>query len=458
MALVKAQEVLSRYAAGDRTFCNANLRGANFSGQDLSGADFSGADIRSATFDDAQLQSVSFAGAQAGLQRRWIAVHVVVTVLVAAFAGLLQGFVGIVATVLFDGSPEALLAESIYVLLLITVYVAISLQGFTLSACGTVLGSFLLVVAVAVGSAGSFSQDFAIAVASGISVAVVGVLAVVAVVLMMGAFSVSGIDSFIFALAIAAIMALSVAGAVVFFGADTFTFVVALALGLASWLLVLYIGWQVSRGHAKYTMVRELGLVFSALGGTSFCGADLTGATFRKARLINTNLTDSTQGKTRLTHVCWEGTESLNRSRLGTTLLQDNRVRRILTIPEKGYKQDLSYADLQGANLEGVTLEGASLKRAVLTNAKLENAVLKNATLTRVQALGADFTGACLTGAILEAWDIDSTTTFKDVDCQYIFLKENPNGYGRSERRPRDPNAVFEQGDLERLLREMSAS
>lgn len=453
---MKVQDVLSRYAAGDRNFQGAKLRGANFTGQNLSGADFSGADIRSAKFDNATLHGVSFTQAQAGLQRRWMAVHLAVTVLLAGAAGTSQGFVGLVATALFDNSPEGLMAESIYLLLLIVVYIAISLQGFTIKAFATVVGAFLFIVGVAVASAGSFSQEFAVAFAFAVSVAVVGMFAVTFTVMVMGAFSVSGTDSFAVALIIAATVALAIAGGVVFLGADSFTFVVALALALMSWLLVLYVGWQVARGHYKFSMIRELGLILSALGGTSFCGADLTGATFRQARLINTNLADSKQRRTCLTHVCWEGTESLNRSRLGTTLLQDNRVRRVLTIPEKGYKQDLSYADLQGANLRGVTLEGASLKRAVLTNAKLENAVLKDAVLTKVQALGADFTGACLTGATLDAWDIDSTTTFDDVECQYIFLKETSDGVGRSERRPRDPNMVFERGGLEKLLREMA--
>lgn len=453
---MKAHEVLSRYAAGDRNFRDAKLRGANFTGQDLSGADFSGADIRSAKFENATLHGASFAEAQAGLQRRWIAVHLAMTVLLAVVAGISQGFVGLVATALFDNSPEGLLAESIYVLLLMVVYIAISLQGFTVKAFATVLAAFLFIVGVAVVSAGAFSQEFAVAFAFAVAVAVVGMFAVAFTVMVIGAFSVSGADSLAVALVIAATVSLSIAGGIVFFGADSFSFAVALALGAMTWLLAVYVGWQVARGHYKFSLIRDLGLVLSALGGTSFCGADLTGATFRKARLINTNLADSKQQRTCLTHVCWEGTQSLNRSRLGTTLLQDNRVRRVLTIPEKGYKQDLSYADLQGANLRGVTLEGASLKRAVLTDAKLENAVLKNAVLTRVQALGADFTGACLTGATLDAWDIDSTTTFDDVECQYIFLKETSDGRGRTERRPRDPNAVFERGGLEKLLREMA--
>ena len=82
-ATVKAQEVLRRYAAGDRNFCNANLQGANFKGQDLSGADFSGADIRSANFADARLRRANFAKAQAGLQRRWMIAQLLLIAVIA---------------------------------------------------------------------------------------------------------------------------------------------------------------------------------------------------------------------------------------------------------------------------------------------------------------------------------------------------------------------------------------
>jgi uncharacterized protein YjbI with pentapeptide repeats len=50
---MKADEVLRRYAAGERDFHRVNLRGQSFKGKDLSGADFSEADIRGANFTNA---------------------------------------------------------------------------------------------------------------------------------------------------------------------------------------------------------------------------------------------------------------------------------------------------------------------------------------------------------------------------------------------------------------------
>lgn len=43
----------------------------------------------------------------------------------------------------------------------------------------------------------------------------------------------------------------------------------------------------------------------------------------------------------------------------------------------------------------------------------------------------------------------------KDVDCQYVFLLEQPNALGSRERRPHAPDAVFAPGDFEKLYRKI---
>ncbi|MGB3300239.1 MAG: pentapeptide repeat-containing protein, partial [Phormidesmis sp.] len=97
----------------------------------------------------------------------------------------------------------------------------------------------------------------------------------------------------------------------------------------------------------------------------------------------------------------------------------------------------------------------AILRRAILSDALLSDAILKDAILTEAQAVNADFTGACLTGATLEAWNIDSTTTLKNVDCQHVFLRETPDARGSRERRPHNPNKDFQPGDFEKFFKEM---
>jgi len=153
--------------------------------------------------------------------------------------------------------------------------------------------------------------------------------------------------------------------------------------------------------------------------------------------------------------VCWQGAQQLNRARVGNAILQDRKVRILLTTPEKGYRQNLSNANLRGANLSGVTLESANLTRAILSGALLKGTILKDAVLTEAQAVNADFTHTCLTGATLEAWNIDSTTTFKNIDCEYVYLLERPKNRDDRERRPHDINKVFQPGDFEKLFKEV---
>ena len=268
-----------------------------------------------------------------------------------------------------------------------------------------------------------------------------------------GAFAFTGVFTGAFAFAVTFAFAFAVTFAV------TFAFAVTLALALAfagaGLLLSLYVGWRVLQEDKKFALVRSFGLALAVLGGTSFAGADLTQATFSHASLRNTNFANSQNRGTIVTHVCWQGVENLNRSRLGTSILQERRLRTVLTTPEKGYKQDFTNANLRGAYLKGVTLEGAMLRAAMLNGANLQQAVLKDAILTEAQVVSTDFSGACLTGATLEAWNIDSTTTFQSIDCQYVFLREHPDDKGNRERRPHNPDKVFQPGDFEKFFKEM---
>ncbi|MEM1281155.1 MAG: pentapeptide repeat-containing protein [Cyanobacteria bacterium P01_H01_bin.152] len=221
-----------------------------------------------------------------------------------------------------------------------------------------------------------------------------------------------------------------------------------------SLLNAFYINYFVHSGDKKYENLRVISLAFSAFGGTTFSGADLTNATFAHATLKSTNFAASRQRPTRLNRVRWHQTQKLDRARLGTSNLQDPRVRTLLTTLN-GSDQDLSNADLRGANLAGAQLHRINLKGANLNGATLAGAELHGANLTAAQCIGTDFTVAQLTGACLEAWNIDDTTILKDIDCQYVFLKEHLDSFGNRERRPHNPDKVFQPGDFEKLFKEM---
>jgi uncharacterized protein YjbI with pentapeptide repeats len=224
----------------------------------------------------------------------------------------------------------------------------------------------------------------------------------------------------------------------------TLTFSVLTAIG---WLLI-YVSWQLS--ERKSVLIHAVGVAFSSWGGTSFCGADLSSASFVKASLKSANFNTSKLQSTRLHHVDWTEALHLDRSRISGSILTDPVVRELL-ITQRGHSKNYFKVNLSGANLMGVDLNYANLKRADLSNALLHQAQLKEANLREAIVLGADFSGAYLTGACIEAWNMDTMAVLRNVDCQYVFLLEEANRLGSRERRPHDPDKIFNNGDFEKL-------
>ncbi|WP_228052567.1 pentapeptide repeat-containing protein [Nodosilinea sp. LEGE 07298] len=120
-----------------------------------------------------------------------------------------------------------------------------------------------------------------------------------------------------------------------------------------------------------------------------------------------------------------------------------------------GVDQNFAGADLREVNLNGAQLHRIDLKGANLSGATLVGAELQGANLTEANCVGTNFTAAHLTGACLEAWNIDSTTTLKDIDCQYVFLHKQPDARGDRERRPHNPDKDFQPGDFEKIFKDM---
>jgi uncharacterized protein YjbI with pentapeptide repeats len=474
---LKAKEVLRLYAAGERDFRGSILQGCNFRGADLSGADFSGADIRSARFVDTNLQKANFSHTKGGLQRRWIAVQLLLVVVIAALAGFLQGYSGgLIGYYFYLGfdDPDFLIAAIAGTVVIIVSFFAIACQGFTIRALGSIAVAsavaFVVAFVFAVAVAGTFASAVTIvaavtvtgggtgagAGAGTVAVAVAGAVAVaVAVafaVAIAGTFAGAGAVAFTVTAAGAVAVAVASAGAVA--GAGTFAVAGAGAVALMSLALSVYINWRVSRSDPEFENLCIIGLAFAALGGTSFSGADLTNATFAYAHLKNTNFAASRQRPTLLNRVRWHGSEQLDRARIGNSNLQDSRVRQLVTTLN-GIDQDFSNIDLWGTNLAGAQLHRANFKLANLNSATLQGAELQDASFRKAQCINTNFTGAHLTGACLENWNIGETTILKDIDCQYVFLKEKSDSYGNRERRPHNPDKVFEPGDFEKFFQEM---
>ncbi|NEP54673.1 MAG: pentapeptide repeat-containing protein, partial [Moorea sp. SIO3C2] len=103
---MKANEVLTKYAKGERHFCRENLRGQSFQGQDLSEADFSEADIRGANFKNAILTGTKFCKAKAGLQKRWTIVLLLVSWIVSGLSGMAFLYCGVLVELIVDHKEQ----------------------------------------------------------------------------------------------------------------------------------------------------------------------------------------------------------------------------------------------------------------------------------------------------------------------------------------------------------------
>ncbi|MCT7956757.1 pentapeptide repeat-containing protein [Laspinema palackyanum] len=184
------------------------------------------------------------------------------------------------------------------------------------------------------------------------------------------------------------------------------------------------------KGDLKFAWIREQAVFWAATGGTSFYGCNLTDACFDGADLPHT---DFRQAK--LTRASFEGAKRLDLSRLQGTILEQPKVRKLLT-SKMGVEGDYTGVNFNGANLQGANLTGA--------------------ILTEVQALDADFSGATLTDACIQEWNINKNTRFENVLCEKVYLKCTRKGNGTfilSE--PKPDNGTFQPGEFEKWIREI---
>ena len=420
-----------------------DLRGQSFKGQYLAGADFSNADIRSANFAKAGLRGANFSGAQAGLQKRWAALLVLLSWGLAAVAGYLST----VAAYLVVLSGSDLLEERVagwIALFFLAIFLFLIVRRGTntiataVAAAGAAASVFAFVFAIAIAIASAFTVAFVLAIA----IAIASAFAVAFVLAIAIAIAIAGAIAGAIAVAIAVAFVLAIAVAVENTETVVVTVVVIAVVAVIVAGVSAYLSGRALRGDPRDAWIRSLAIAFAAMGGTCFREADLTGACFQRARLKSTDLR---RARLRLTD--WHQAKKLDRARLGGTILFNDKVRQ-LTVTHRGSGQSYKGLDLRGAHLAGADLSEADLSEADLSNATLEGACLERANLTKTQALGTRFHQATLTGACLEAWNIDSTTQLAGAVCDYVYLLNN-----QQERRPSSGN--FAAGEFTKLFAEV---
>jgi uncharacterized protein YjbI with pentapeptide repeats len=405
-----------------RDFSGQNLRGRNFQGQNLRSASFVNADIRGANFTDAELQGADFTGAIAGLQKRWVMIQILMAGSLSLFLGCLLAFSLFAVYVIFQSE---------------------NVEKYTILP-GVLLVTIFSIFAFSAITQGSMAEAFRVGAGyiTGISV---GTL-IYSIKNNLSRFIVSCL-----------LIVLNICGVLLFL------FLVKSPIQISNLLIIIDVGFIILVCYVCLTSVMkgkklavnlQAAVDFSTIGGTVFCGANLSGANLSKSQLGSTNFVDSLHRKTNISRVCFTKVKDLDIVRTGSTILADPIVRQLLTTGKLIHHKDLSNRNLQGANLNFSQLEGANFRNANLSQASFYHADLRSVTFTKAQAVGTDFSGAILTGACFESWNIDQAVLI-GIQCKYYFLREKSDEEsGSFERRPHDPERFYAPGDAEKLLTE----
>jgi uncharacterized protein YjbI with pentapeptide repeats len=279
--------------------------------------------------------------------------------------------------------------------------------------------------------------------------------------------------------------------------------IITLFTSLAIIITGTIIAHKAIKGDPKFAWIKEKAVFWAATGGTSFYGVDLTDVSFDNSHLPHTDFRNAI-----LTRTSFKNVTGLELSRLEGTILEDPKVRRLLTHPQEGWREEFAQANLTGANLiqanltkanlkeaqltdseltdillseanltdanlnganltgaslegvnlinanlinanlTGANLEGANLEGANLEGANLTNANLEGANLTKAQILDANFSGANLTDACIKDWSINSDTVFTNITCKRVYLKQSKHGF----LDPKPDNGEFQPGDFEKWI------
>jgi uncharacterized protein YjbI with pentapeptide repeats len=482
MARLRAEDVLRRYAAGERDFRGADLTGLRFHRVCLAGADFSGADLRGTDFLEADLQGAKFIEATCGLSPRSDLLIKCVYILMLAVTSLItMAGISSVLALLFSrrgfyvlwGNHGVITMCSIYLIIAI----AFALEGFRLKA---------IVPAVACISVCTLAQflsliDYKFVVGIGVSIGFISAILFagavawgLAIMDMLWRSSTSG-SIFIYGIGIlhaffyciinsigahyAVTQSLNL-GITTKNAADYIIGISTIASACCTLLIAGIALYRMNQGAIGYKSIRNCGMVVGCLGGTRFSGSDLRSAVFQNALLERSNFDSTRHHITILDRVAWQDARGLDMANFENTTLKDPRIQKLLvTLKAPGF--DLRGLSLHGAYLSEADLRDADLREVNLCDAVLEEAHLERANLKGSQCLGTNFEGAHFTGAALEAWSTNHTTNLRDVDCAYVYLLEPLDAKGKRrddhhrERLPHDPDKTFGPGDFEAYFKQV---
>lgn len=468
-----------------KNYKGRNLRGLSFKGVNLVEADFSGACIEGTDFTDANLRNAIFFDVRAGVRKRWQNAAYFLTALLGSglgfastrFSAQIVGLkdIPIGSSNVTDLCESAQLVSTPSMSTLSGIF-SVSLVVFFLirSKHKGIFNSFLLASGIAtlcvvagvfsvIGSeptVGELAVEAIINIMAAIFASIISVLLFITSILIAGRradlpaipFSVIGVISIV-SFARGSIRA-SLCG-------DNELPGTILAIGIG--ILITYLCCDLSRaclqeivneseidgeeiGLNKHSYIRNSSITLASQFGTCFLGANLTCSNFSKAKIKNTNFRNA-----ELAYSRWDGAKNIDYADFENTVLNIKKTRDLLrTRDGRGKKYsgiDLHETDLTGINFEYAQLKGTNLEKAHLSKTNLKYANLKLARLP-----GAVLDGACLTNAIIEGWAYNRSTSFMEVDCDRVYLREDPDPNSPYGREPAPAVDTFEKGDFTKLF------
>lgn len=459
---MQSDQILKRYATGDRNFCGTDLRSQSFKGQDLSGADFSQSDIRGTDFSHANLQTANFSHCRAGLTPRQTILLTLLSWLVTAIAGIILGISIYIALTIFI--PVSLVRQlpdyepggewiGWLTLILFGIFEFVSLRlgptPYGLLGVITVLVGVAAFFLEAVGFTSAKIVTFAILLAflGQISLETIGAIAI-ATLKTMGQKKPVIIGT--------AINAIATISSIHFMEAQrqylqhnqgalrATTDIASILIPVLAAAFTAVIGHGIFQNTDNRPWLRKIVVYGLALQGTSFKHANLIDADFTAALLPNTNIQSAT-----ITRTHWWQALKLQVAHVEKTYLDDPQVQQLVT---SGQGQDFDYKDLRGVNLQNADLTEASFVGANLSEANLAGANLARAKLVRAQLYRANLSHTELTGAYIQDWGISTETRFDGVNCDYIYMRSPTPTDPDPCRKPDNRNETFAPGDFENFI------
>ncbi|MBE9136958.1 pentapeptide repeat-containing protein [Nodosilinea sp. LEGE 07088] len=466
---MKVNEVLKRYATGDRNFGSSNLCGQSFKGQDLSGADFRKSDIRGADFSQSNLSGTRFNHCQAGLTPLRTIIFIVLSWLLAAISGVFLGLAIYLVLLIFVPTP--LLIQGMgseykpglewiglftLILLLTQIFFSRFLGQVAFHTLGAILSLSLVILtllaisdipvaenffgAIMAAWSGVFAIESGGAIASAMLQIIVRKKAIIV--------GISIIINALFAIAVIDLInyeyeLLNLDG-----WSGIAVGICKILIPVAASIFSAFVGVGIFRNTDNRSWLRKIIIAFISIKGrgTSFHQANLTDAEFSAAILPNTDF----QGAN-FTRTFWQDTQLFHLSLIEQTYLADAQIKKLVTSGE-GQGQSFDYKDMRGVNLQNAQLADASFIGANLSEANLSGANLSRAKLVRTQLYRANISNTTLTGAYIQDWGISTDTQFDGIQCDYIYMRLPTPADPDPCRKPDNRNETFAPGDFENFI------